>query len=55
MESINQLELSIAGSGLGVVTIVVGATYSSGEAGDKSIIVKNTNTTGKVVNCHAKS
>ena len=55
VESINQVELSIAGSGLGVVTIVVGATYSSGEAGDKSIIVKNTNTTGKVVNCHAKS
>ena len=52
MESINQLELSIAGSGLGVVTIVVGPTYSSGEAGDKSI-VKNVNTTGKVANCHA--
>ena len=54
VESINQVELSIAGSGLGVVTIVVGATYSSGEAGDKSM-VKNTNTAGKVVNCHAKS
>ena len=51
MESINQLELSIAGSELGVVTIVVGPTYSSGEAGDKSII-KTTNTAGKMVNSH---